>query len=94
MPGARITVSGPIDHDAAALLSRHLHGVFAGAATAVMVDLSGVPRCNATGVRVLVAARDHARSTGTELHLMHLNNTGSDFLPPRPRAARPKNAYG
>jgi hypothetical protein len=40
----------------------------------VVVDLSRVPRCAPTGVHVLTAARDHARSVGIDVHLMHLNS--------------------
>ena len=68
--GAILTVIGAVGDDDVAELCTQLHTVLDAAPTIAVVNLSGVPRCAPTGVRVLCAAREHAHAGGIDLYLV------------------------
>jgi anti-anti-sigma regulatory factor len=72
--GITITVVGPINERDADELGRHLQAALDAGPTVLVVNLSGVPRCEPAGVQVLAEARDRARHRGVALHPLHLGD--------------------
>lgn len=72
--GITITVVGTITEPDAPALSHHLHAALDAGPAVVVVNLSGVPHCEPTGLGVLTAARDRAHTIGVALHLLHLGD--------------------
>lgn len=65
-----IAIEGEIDVASAAALRENLLAEFGRARTAVIIDLSGVSFCDATGLSVLVTARRRAHLLGLSLTLV------------------------
>jgi hypothetical protein len=67
-------VVGVIGEQDADELGRHLHAALDAGPTVVVVNLSGVPRCEPAGVQILTEAHDRARRRGIALHPLHLGD--------------------
>ncbi len=65
----RLVVSGDLDLATAPLLAAALQEAEAGSAALIVVDLTGVPFVDSTGLRALVAGHQHSRQNGDRLRI-------------------------
>ncbi|GGW60468.1 anti-sigma factor antagonist [Streptomyces lucensis JCM 4490] len=67
--GPVLHVAGELDYDQAAALRRQVEDVGLGPGQCLTLDLAGLEFCDSTGITVLLAAWQHARSAGADIVL-------------------------
>ncbi|URM96577.1 STAS domain-containing protein [Actinomadura madurae] len=75
-----IAISGDLDAASTPFLRERLYAALRDSGAYVVIDLSGVTACDASGLAVLVGAHHRAEATGTTLTLARLRPQPADLL--------------